>query len=109
MDNALRYERFIQDAAKFLKEEGIKTDENLTGLAEADLFNDSSKTAKVKRGISHTMEMYNSYLKEHFAVSDNLQHRMDTILEDVSNASSTDELNVLIQEYQTSFVNRYIS
>jgi len=120
--DGLRYEHFVRhafetkiryDSQNWNREAIIvERGEDPAHLAEAGLFNTSTLSTKVKVATAYSMEVYSGLFKNEPSISNNLSEkdygRMNSIIDDVLNAKTHDELSKLIREYQDSFVNTYV-
>lgn len=117
--NALRYEHFVRNAfetkIRYDSQDWdsnsiiVERGEDPAHLAEAGLFNTQTLSSKVKVAVAYSMEVYSSLFKNEpsISLSSAEYHRMDSIIDDVLNASTHEELNRLILEYQDSFISPY--
>jgi hypothetical protein len=109
MSQALRYENFIRSAFAIALNQDIGRGEDPGRLAEANYFNTSTLATKVKVGTSYAIEIYSSLLRNanSLSLSNDEDDRMDSIVEDVLNATTHEEINQLIKEYQDTFITPY--
>ena len=104
MDNELRYEHFVRGAFSMSLGTEVERGQDPANLAEAGLvsLNDLSK---VKAGTSYAMYTYNSIITNRVnpELTEEANERLDTIVDDVLNASSVELIMGLINEYRNNY------
>ena len=104
MENELRYENFVRGA--FSTSSGVEVERagDPANLAEAGLVS-ANDLSRVKSATSYAMYTYNSIITNRVnpELTEEANERLDTIVDDVLNASSVELIMGLINEYRNSY------
>jgi hypothetical protein len=101
---ALNYEHFVRGAFTLALNTDVERGADPAGLAEAGLVNMNS-LSKIKVGTCYAMEVLSNYILNNIQpqLTDSERNLMDSLIDDVLNATNVQDINTHINQYKQTF------